>query len=107
MIVLPYNVPSCSNFYRKLSELEQKNRFPYNSGMQCRLYNTIIQSINENYLLLTDVPKFVDMNNITFHLQYSDSSSGALCMTVKNCPFVMLENELNEIFYSLSIKVVY
>ena len=68
------------------------------------LYGTISQSINKNYLLLTDVPEFVDMNNITFNLEYSDSFSGALLMTVNNDPFVTLENALNEVFHSLNYK---
>ena len=68
------------------------------------LYSTISQSINKNYLLLTDVPEFVDMNNSTFHLQYSDSFSGALLMTVNNYPFVTLENALNEVFHCLNYK---
>ena len=50
------------------------------------------------------MPEFVDMNNITFHLGYSDSFSGALHMTVNNDPFVTLENALNEIFHSLNYK---
>ena len=54
--------------------------------------------INKNYSLLTDVPEFVDVNNITFHLEYSDSVSGGLFMTVNNYPFATLENALNEVF---------
>ena len=69
------------------------------------IYNGIIsQSINKDCLLLTDVPEFVDMNNITFRLQYSDSFSGALFMSVNNYPFVTLENALNEVFQSLNYK---
>ena len=68
------------------------------------LYGIISQSINKKYLLLTDVPEFVDMDNITFHLEYSDSFSGALLMTVNNYPFVTLENALNEVFHSLNYK---
>ena len=34
------------------------------------LYGIISESINKDYLLLTDVPEFVDINNSTFHLQY-------------------------------------
>ena len=50
------------------------------------------------------MPEFVDMSNSTFHLQYSDSFSGALFMTVDNFPFVTLENALNEVFHSLNYK---
>ena len=60
--------------------------------------------INKNYLLLTDVPEFVELKNITFHLEYSDSFSRGLFMTVNNYPFVTLENALNEVFHSLNYK---
>ena len=44
------------------------------------------------------------MNNSTFHLQYSDSFSEALFMSVNNYSFVTLENALNEVFHSLNYK---
>ena len=37
------------------------------------LYGIISQSINKSYLLLTDVPEFVDIDNHAFNLQYSNS----------------------------------
>ena len=82
------------------------NQATLNTIMVCgnNLYGIISESINKDYLLLTDVPEFVDMNNSTFHLQYSDSFSGALFMTVNNFLFVTLENALNEVFHSLNYK---
>ena len=34
------------------------------------LYGIISESINKDYLLLTDMPEFVDMNNSTFPEHY-------------------------------------
>ena len=92
--------------YKEVKSVNIWNQTTLNTIMVCgdNLYGTISRSINKNYLLLTDVPEFVDMNNITFHLGYSDSFSGALHMTVNNDPFVTLENALNEIFHSLNYK---
>jgi hypothetical protein len=44
------------------------------------LYGVISQSINKDFLLLTDVPELVDIDNDTFCLEYSESFSGALFM---------------------------
>ena len=92
--------------YKEVKSVNIWNQTTLNTIMVCgdNLYGTISRSINKNYLLLTDVPEFVDMNNITFRLGYSDSFSGALLMTVNNDPFVTLENALNEIFHSLNYK---
>ena len=92
--------------YKEIKSVNIWNQTTLNTIMVCgdNLYGIISQSINENYLLLTDVPEFVDMNNSTFHLQYSDSFSGALFMSVNNYPFVTLENALNEVFHSLNYK---
>ncbi|XP_028402113.1 uncharacterized protein LOC114525103 [Dendronephthya gigantea] len=68
------------------------------------LYCVISRSINKSYLLLTDVPEFVDIDNHTFNLQYSDSFSGALYLSENSFPYVTLEHALNEVFYSLNYK---
>ncbi|XP_028404015.1 uncharacterized protein LOC114526630 [Dendronephthya gigantea] len=68
------------------------------------LYCVISQSINKSYLLLTDVPEFVDIDNHTFNLQYSDSFSGSLYLSENNLPYVTLEHALNEVFHSLNYK---
>ncbi|XP_028418619.1 uncharacterized protein LOC114544075 [Dendronephthya gigantea] len=68
------------------------------------LYCVISRSINKSYLLLTDVPEYVDIDNHTFNLQYSDSFSGALYMSENSFPYVTLEHALNEVFYSLNYK---
>ena len=92
--------------YKEIKSVNIWNQTTLNTIMVCgdNLYSTISQSINKNYLLLTDVPEFVDMNNSTFHLQYSDSFSGVLLMTANNYPFVTLENALNEVFHCLNYK---
>ncbi len=68
------------------------------------LYGVISRSINKDYLLLTDVPEFVEMQNHTFHIQYSDSYSGSLLMNKNNHPYVTLEHALSEIFFTLKYK---
>ncbi|CAB3983617.1 ATP-dependent DNA helicase PIF1 [Paramuricea clavata] len=68
------------------------------------LYGVISRSINKNYLLLTDVPEFVEMDNHTFHLQYSDSFSGGLFMNANNHPYVTLEHAINETFLTLNYR---
>ena len=92
--------------YKEIKSVNIWNQTTLNTIMVCgdNLYGIISQIINKKYLLLTNVPEFVDMNNITFHLEYSDSFSGVLLMTVNNYPFVTLENALNEVFHSLNYK---
>ena len=67
------------------------------------LYCVISQSINKDFLLLTDVPVFVSFDN-TFHLQYSESFSGALFMTVNSDPYMTVEHSFYEIFVSSNYK---
>ena len=76
--------------YKEIKSVNIWNQTTLNTIMVCgdNLCGAISQSINKNYLLLTDVPEFVDMNNNTFHLEYSDSFSGALLMTINNYPFI-------------------
>ena len=65
------------------------------------LYSIISQSINKSYLLLTDIPELVEIENHVFNLQYSDSISGALHTSEDSLPHVTLEHALNEVFTSL------
>ena len=92
--------------YKEIKTVNIWNQNTLNTIMVCgnNLYNIISESINEDYLSLTNVPEFVDMNNSTFHLQDSDSFSGALFLTVNNYPFVTLENVFNEVFHSLNYR---
>jgi hypothetical protein len=64
----------------------------------------ISQSINKDFLLLTDVPELVDIGNDTFCLEYSESFTGALFMTANNDPYVTLEHAFNEIFVTSNYK---
>lgn len=68
------------------------------------LYSLVSQSINQDFLLLTEVPEFVAIDNHTFHLAHSESFSGALFMTINNYPYVTLEHACNEIFFNLHYK---
>ena len=49
-----------------------------NSILLCgnSLYGIISQNTNKTYLLLTDVPEYVDIQNRVFNLQYSEAFSG-------------------------------
>ncbi len=71
------------------------------------LYSVVSQSLSQDFLLLTEVPELVDIDNDTFHLEYSESFSGALFTTVNNDPYVTLQHAFNEIFLLQIIKVVY
>ena len=68
------------------------------------LYSVVSQNLNQDFLLLTEVPELVDIENDTFHLQYSESFSGALFMTLNNDPYVTLEHAFNEIFFTTNYK---
>ena len=68
------------------------------------LYSVVSQSLNQDFLLLTEVPELVDIENDTFHLQYSESFSGALFIAVNNDPYVTLGHAFNEIFFTTNYK---
>ena len=89
--------------YKEVKSVNIWNRLMLNSILICgnSLYGIISQSINKSYLLLTDVPEFVDIDNHTFNLQYSNSFSGALHMIENSLPHVTLEHALNEAFFTL------
>ena len=61
------------------------------------LYGIINQSINKSYLLLTNVPEFVDIDNHAFNFQYSNSFLGALHMSENSPPHVTLEHSLSDV----------
>ena len=93
----------CAIVYKEIKSVNIWDRLMLNSILMCgnNLYSIISQSINKSYLLLTDVPEFVDIENHAFNLQYSDSFSGALHMNEDSHPYVSLEHALNEVFVSL------
>jgi len=65
------------------------------------LYISIRYSVQTNdYLLLTDVPCIVSLDNKVYRLQYSESLTGSLFMTSNNGPYMTLQNSLIEIFSS-------
>jgi hypothetical protein len=71
------------------------------------LCGVISQSINKDFLLLTDVLELVDIGNDTFFLEYSESFTSSLFMDVNNDPYVTLEHAFSEIFVTFSEIVVY
>ena len=93
----------CAIVYKEIKSVNIWDRLMLNSILMCgnNLYSIISQSINKSYLLLTDVPEFVDIENHAFNLQYSDSFSGALHMNEDSHPYVSLEHAFNEVFVSL------
>ena len=93
----------CAIVYKEIKSVNIWNRLMLNSILICgdSLYGIISQSINKSYLLLTDVPGFVDVDNHVYNLQYSNSFSGALHMAENGLPHVTLKHALNEVFVSL------
>ena len=93
----------CAIVYKEIKPVNIWDRLMLNSVLICgdSLYGIISQSINKSYLLLTDVPGFVDVDNHVYNLQYSNSFSGALHMAENSLPHVTLKHALNEVFVSL------
>ena len=56
--------------------------------------------LKKYFLLLTDVPAMVSLNEKTYNLTYSgESLSGELFMTDNNGPYISLKNAFTEIFF--------
>ena len=62
------------------------------------LYTYIHNLINKDYLLLSDVPEMVSVDNKVFCLQYSASFSGDVFRVLDDEPFYTLRTALNKIF---------
>ena len=62
------------------------------------LYTYINNSINKDYLLLSDVPEMVSVDNKVHRLQYSESFSGDVFKLSDDEPFYTLKTALNKIF---------
>ena len=92
----------CAIVYKEIKSVNSWDRLMLNTILICgNLYGIISQSIFESYLLLTDVPELVDVENHAFNLQYSDSFSGALHINEDSHPYVTLEHAFSEVFVSL------
>ena len=89
----------CAIVYKEIKSVNIWDRLMLNSILKYgnSWYSIISQSINKSYLLLSDVPEFVDIDNHVFNLQYGDSFS--LHTSEDNLPHVTLA--LNEVFFSL------
>ena len=64
------------------------------------LYNYISNSIRKDFLLLTEVPEMISLSSNIYTLQYSDSYTGSVFMTVSNEPYMSLEDSLKRLFLS-------
>ena len=64
--------------YKEIKSVNIWDMLMLNSILICgnSLYSIISQSMNKSYLLLTDIPQFVDIENHVFNLQYSDPFQG-------------------------------
>jgi hypothetical protein len=62
------------------------------------LYTYIHNLINKDYLLLSDVPEMVSVDNKVYHLQYSEPFSGDLFRLFDDEPFFTLRTALNKVF---------
>ena len=67
------------------------------------LYTYIHNSINKDYLLLSDVTRVVSVDNKVYCLQYSESFSGDVFQICDDEPFYMLKT-LNKIFSSTELN---
>ena len=62
------------------------------------LYTYIHNLINKDYLLLSDVPEMVSVDNKVYHLHYSESVSGDVFRLFDDEPFYTLTTALNKVF---------
>lgn len=67
------------------------------------LYRVVSQSLNQDFLFLIEVPKLVDIGNVTFDWECSESLSESLFIPV-NYPSVALEHAFNEVFFTANHK---
>ena len=71
------------------------------------LYGSIKRSVNKDFLLLTDVPSMVSINDKTYALTYSESLTGELSMTCDAGPYVCLKNAFTNLFFGLETNYEY
>ena len=68
------------------------------------LYSYIHNLNGKDYLLLTDVPDMLSIENKVYRLQYSESFSGDLFKLCDDEPFFTLRTALNKIFSSTELN---
>ena len=68
------------------------------------LYIYISNSIRKDFPLLTEVPEMISLSNNIYTLQYSDSYSGSIFMTVSSEPYMSLEDAFEKIFLSFQLN---
>ena len=64
------------------------------------MYNYISNSIRKDFLLLSEVPEMISLSSNIYTLQYSDSYTCSVFMTVSNEPYMSLEDSLKRLFLS-------
>ena len=69
-----------------------------------RACSVVSQSIDKDFLLLTDLSDMVDISSDAYHLEYSESFSRAFLMTENFYAYVTLDHAFNEIFFSSNYK---
>ena len=65
------------------------------------LYTWISNSVNEDLLLLTDVPAMVSVDGAIYNLQYSESYAGDVFMASNEEPYYRLHNFESVILHAL------
>ena len=71
------------------------------------LYSCIKVSVKKDFLLLTDVPNMVSLEENIYSLTYSESLFGELFMTNDNAPYVSLKNAFDKLFFGVEINYEY
>ena len=62
------------------------------------LYSIISQHVKKDFLLLTEVPEIVSIDNSIFYLDFTDSFSGALLLDENINAHVTLEHSFQQVF---------
>ncbi len=62
------------------------------------LYSHVRNSVNKNFLLLSDIPKIISLCNTVYFVQYSDPFAGNLFTISNSLPYCSLEYAFNNPF---------
>ena len=67
----------------------------------------VLNFCEKDFLLLTDVPNMVSLEEHIYSLTYSESLFGELFMTNDNAPYVSLKNAFDKLFFGVEINYEY
>ena len=92
--------------YNQLQNVSTRNSCSLNTVLASgnSLYIYISNSICKDFLLLTEVPEMISLSNNIYTLQYSDSYSGSIFMTVSSEPYMSLGDAFEKIFLSFQLN---